>query len=162
MNPAQYHILKETSQTIGELLKAQYKQVGYKRVHLVVAAPKQENIEGKLPAVSIYLYNVTLDEEGIASNRSERSIHRVMNTDGTTREGWGLFEHGALGRHAERVGLEGHVGREFALALRSAVEADGAVEVFVAAVVGKLGGRVTRFGHRAGVELAGAVRGADV
>ena len=64
---------------------------------------------------------------------------------------------GALGRHAERVGLEGHVGREFSFALRGAVKTNGTVEIFVAAVVGKLGGRVTRFGHCAGVELAGAV-----
>lgn len=82
----QHHIIKETSESLGELLQSVFRESGYKRVHLVVAAPKQEAIEGKLPAVSVYLYNVTLDEEGIASNRSERSIHRVMNTDGTTRE----------------------------------------------------------------------------
>src|SRR6202171_3934920 len=70
--------------------------------------------------------------------------------------------HGALGGHAERVGLEGHVGREFTFALRSAVEADGTVEIFVAAVVGELGGRVTRFGDGAGVELAGAVGRSDI
>jgi hypothetical protein len=86
MNPAQYHILKETSQTIGELLKQQYKQVGYKRVHLVVAAPKQENIEGKLPAVSIYLYNVTLDEEGISNNRTGQYIDEEIGPDGNVRE----------------------------------------------------------------------------
>ena len=55
-----------------------------------------------------------------------------------------------------------HVGREFSFALRGAVETDGTVEIFVAAVVGKLGGRVTRFGHRAGVELAGAVGRSDI
>ncbi|MBL9004813.1 MAG: DUF4255 domain-containing protein [Myxococcales bacterium] len=86
MNPAQYHILKETSQTIGELLKQQYKQVGYKRVHLVVAAPKQENIEGKLPAVSVYLYNVTLDEEGISNNRTGQFIDEEIDADGQLRE----------------------------------------------------------------------------
>jgi len=86
MNPAQYHILKETSQTIGELLKQQYKQVGYKRVHLVVAAPKQENIEGKLPAVSIYLYNVTLDEEGVSNNRTGQYIDEEIGPDGNVRE----------------------------------------------------------------------------
>jgi hypothetical protein len=86
MNPAQYHILKETSQSIGELLKNNYKQVGYKRVHLVVAAPKQENIEGKLPAVSIYLYNVTLDEEGVSSNRAAQYIDEEVGPDGQIRE----------------------------------------------------------------------------
>lgn len=86
MNPAQYHILKETSQTIGELLKQQYKQVGYKRVHLVVAAPKQENIEGKIPAVSVYLYNVTLDEEGISNNRTGQYVDEEIGVDGQLRE----------------------------------------------------------------------------
>lgn len=86
MNPGQYHILKETSQSIGELLKQQYKLIGYKRVHLVVAAPKQENIEGKLPAVSIYLYNVTLDEEGISNNRSGQYIEEEVGPDGEVRE----------------------------------------------------------------------------
>jgi hypothetical protein len=86
MNPAQYHILKETSQSIGELLKQNYKQVGYKRVHLVVAAPKQENIEGKMPAVSIYLYNVTLDEEGISNNRGAQYIEEEIGPDGQIRE----------------------------------------------------------------------------
>jgi hypothetical protein len=86
MNPAQYHILKETSQSIGELLKQNYKQVGYKRVHLVVAAPKQENIEGKMPAVSIYLYNVTLDEEGISNNRGAPYIEEEIGPDGQIRE----------------------------------------------------------------------------
>jgi len=86
MNPAQYHILKETSQSIGELLKQQYKQAGYKRVHLVVSAPKAENIEGKLPAVSVYLYNVTLDEEGISSNRTGQFIEEEVGPDGQVRE----------------------------------------------------------------------------
>jgi hypothetical protein len=54
------------------------------------------------------------------------------------------------------------VGRELALALRLAVEADGAVEVFVAGVVREFGSSLARLGHGAGVELAGAVRGADV
>ena len=86
MNPGQYHIIKETSQTIGELLKQQYKQIGYKRVHLVVAAPKQENIEGKMPAVSLYLYNVTLDEEGISNNRGAQYIDEEIGADGQARE----------------------------------------------------------------------------
>ena len=82
----QHHIIKETSESLGELLQAVFRESGYKRVHLVVAAPKQEATEGKLPAVSVYLYNVTLDEEGISSNRMERRIERVMDADGSTRE----------------------------------------------------------------------------
>ena len=64
VSPAQHHIIKETSESLGELLQGVFRDSGYKRVHLVVAAPKQEAIEGKLPAVSVYLYNLTLDEEG--------------------------------------------------------------------------------------------------
>ena len=36
MIPGQHHIIKETSESIGELLKTQFKEIGYKRVHLVV------------------------------------------------------------------------------------------------------------------------------
>src|SRR5947209_12338411 len=86
VSPGQHHIIKETSESLGELLQGVFRDSGYKRVHLVVAAPKQESIEGKLPAVSVYLYNVTLDEEGISSNRLERRIERVMDSDGNTRE----------------------------------------------------------------------------
>src|SRR5437879_3119698 len=86
VSPGQHHIIKETSESLGELLQGVFRDSGYKRVHLVVAAPKQESIEGKLPAVSVYLYNLTLDEEGISSNRLERRIERVMDTDGNTRE----------------------------------------------------------------------------
>ena len=46
--------------------------------------------------------------------------------------------------------------------LRGAVEADGSVEIFIAVVVGELGGRVTRLGHRAGVELADNVGRSDI
>jgi len=86
MIQGQHQNIKETSDTIGELLKDQYKQIGYKRVHLVVAAPKQDAIEGKLPAVSVYLYNVTLDEEGISNNRTGRYIEEELGPDGQLRE----------------------------------------------------------------------------
>ena len=82
----QHHIIKETSESLGELLQGVFKESGYKRVHLVVAAPKQEAIEGKLPAVSVYLYNLTLDEEGISNNRTERVIERVIAADGSVKE----------------------------------------------------------------------------
>jgi hypothetical protein len=47
--------------------------------------------------------------------------------------------------------LQAHVGGELALALRPAVETDRAVEIFVAIVVGELGGEVAGFGDRAAV-----------
>ena len=82
----QHHIIKETSESLGELLQGVFRDSGYKRVHLVVAAPKQEAIEGKLPAVSIYLYNLTLDDEGISNNRTERVVERVIAADGSVKE----------------------------------------------------------------------------
>ena len=60
----QHHIIKEAGESLGQLLQTVFKESGYKRVHLVVAAPKQEAIEGKLPAVCVYLYNISLDDEG--------------------------------------------------------------------------------------------------
>ncbi len=86
MIEGQHHIIKETSETIGELLKQQFKAIGYKRVHLVVAAPKQEAVEGKLPAISVYLYNITLDEEGISNNRTAQYIEEEVLPDGTVHE----------------------------------------------------------------------------
>ena len=83
---AQHHIIKETGESLGQLLQTVFREAGYKRVHLVVAPPKQESIEGKLPAISVYLYNVTLDEEGISSNRTERYIEQVLQPDGTFKE----------------------------------------------------------------------------
>ncbi len=85
MIAGQHHIIKETSETIGELLKQKFKEIGYKRVHLVVAAPKQEAVEGKLPAISVYLYNVTLDEEGISNNRTEQYVDTEL-VNGEVRE----------------------------------------------------------------------------
>ncbi len=82
----QHHIIKETSESLGQLLQATFRESGYKRVHLVVAAPKQDAIEGKLPAVSVYLYNITLDEEGISSNRTERFIEQEIQPDGSVKE----------------------------------------------------------------------------
>ncbi len=79
---AQHHIIKEAGETLGQLLQAIFKENGYKRVHLVVAAPKQEAIEGKLPAVCVYLYNISLDEEGIGSNRTGTYVEQVMGPDG--------------------------------------------------------------------------------
>ncbi len=86
MMVGQHHIIKETSESLGQLLQGTFRESGYKRVHMVVAAPKQEAIEGKLPAVSIYLYNLTIDEEGISSHRTERRIEQELQPDGSIKE----------------------------------------------------------------------------
>src|SRR3954471_8448537 len=69
---------------------------------------------------------------------------------------------GAFGGHAKRVSLRAHVGGEFTPALCLAIEADRTIEVLIAAVVGELGGRISRFGDCPGVELAGAVGRPDI
>src|SRR5215467_7567345 len=86
LSPSQHHIIKEAGETIGQLLQAVFKENGYKRVHLVVAAPKEDAVEGKLPAVCVYLYNVSLDEEGIGSNRTAQYIDTVITPEGKTKE----------------------------------------------------------------------------
>ncbi len=86
MSNTQHHILKETGESLGQLLQNVFKDNGYKRVHLVVAAPKSEAIEGKLPAVCVYLYNVQLDEEGVSNNRSAQWIETVIGADGLPHE----------------------------------------------------------------------------
>ncbi len=51
----------------------------------------------------------------------------------------------ALGRAAERMRLDAHIGRELSLALGIAVEPDRTVEILVAGIVGRLRGRVPSF-----------------
>jgi uncharacterized protein DUF4255 len=82
----QHHIIKEAGESLGQLLQSIFKDTGYKRVHLVVAAPKSEAIEGKLPAVCVYLYNISLDEESLGSNRSGQYVETVIGADGRPRE----------------------------------------------------------------------------
>jgi hypothetical protein len=82
----QHHVIKEAGESLGQLLQAVFKESGYKRVHLVVAAPKQEAIEGKLPAVCFYLYNISLDDEGLGTNRTGQYLETVVGPDGRTRE----------------------------------------------------------------------------
>ena len=81
----QHHIIKETSETLSRLLQDEFKRNGYKRVHIVEQAPKPDAIEGKLPAVSVYLYQLSLDPEGTdATPHSE--IVEVAQDDGTIKE----------------------------------------------------------------------------
>src|ERR1700745_3717994 len=82
----QHHVIKEAGDSLGQLLQTVFKESGYKRVHMVVAAPKQEAIEGKLPAVCVYLYNISLDEEGIGSNRTELFVDQQVQADGSIKE----------------------------------------------------------------------------
>lgn len=86
LSAGQHHVIRDAQESIGELLIDVFKQHGYKRVHLVVEAPGSEAIEGKLPGISVYHYNMTLDEEGLAANRSSTYLDQVMGADGRMRE----------------------------------------------------------------------------
>ncbi len=77
----QHHIIKETSETLSKLLQNEFRQAGYKRVQIVEEAPKPDAIEGKLPAVSIYLYQVSLDAWGGDGNISAE-IFSEFDEDG--------------------------------------------------------------------------------
>lgn len=85
MATPQHHIIKETSETLSRLLQDEFKRNGYKRVHIVEQAPKPDAVEGKLPAVSVYLYQISIDPEGFdATPHSE--IVEVPQPDGTIKE----------------------------------------------------------------------------
>ncbi len=63
-----------------------FAEAGYRRVHIIVAAPNKEAVEGKLPAVGVYLYNITLDEEGLGNNRGATFIDKIIDKNGKVQE----------------------------------------------------------------------------
>lgn len=73
----QHHIIKETSESLSKLLQRDFRASGYKRVQIVEDAPKPDVMEGKLPAVSIYLYQVALDATGGEGNMTNE-IYSVV------------------------------------------------------------------------------------
>lgn len=85
MSTPQHHIIKETSETLSRLLQDEFKRNGYKRVHIVEQAPKPDAIEGKLPAVSVYLYQLSIDAEQTYGNITSELIE-VQQPDGTIKE----------------------------------------------------------------------------
>lgn len=85
MSTPQHHIIKETSDSISRLLQEEFKRSGYKRVHIVDQAPKPDAIEGKLPAVSLYLYQISVDPDGLDGNAATEIVE-VAQPDGTLKE----------------------------------------------------------------------------
>jgi hypothetical protein len=81
----QHHIIKETSESVSRLLQEEFKRNGYKRVHIIEEAPKPEAVEGKLPAVSVYLYQVSLDPVGVDGHIHHERV-TVEKEDGTVEE----------------------------------------------------------------------------
>jgi len=82
---AQHHIIKDTSDTLEKLLQDEFRRAGYKRVHIVDEAPKPDAVEGKLPAISVYLYQVSLDTEGVDGNVYHELVE-VEKKDGSIEE----------------------------------------------------------------------------
>ncbi len=85
MSTPQHHIIKETSDSISRLLQEEFKRSGYKRVHIVDQAPKPDAIEGKLPAVSLYLYQIAVDPDSMEGN-AVTEVVEVAQPDGTLKE----------------------------------------------------------------------------
>ena len=81
----QHHIIKETSDTISRLLQDEFKRNGYKRVHIIDGAPKPDAVEGKLPAVSVYLYQMAVDPDG-TDYTPHNDIVEIPQEDGTVKE----------------------------------------------------------------------------
>ncbi|WP_428269703.1 Pvc16 family protein [Haliangium sp.] len=70
---------------MSRLLQDEFKRNGYKRVHIIEEAPKPDAVEGKLPAVSVYLYQVSLDPVGVDGN-VHHEIVQVEKDDGSMEE----------------------------------------------------------------------------
>jgi hypothetical protein len=85
MTTPQHHIIKETSDSLSRLLQEEFKRNGYKRVHIIDQAPKPDAVEGKLPAVSLYLYQLALDPYQEDGNVTQEVVE-VAQTDGTIKE----------------------------------------------------------------------------
>ena len=85
MSTPQHHIIKETSDSLSRLLQDEFKRNGYKRVHIIDEAPKPDAVEGKLPAVSLYLYQIALDPFSEDGN-AVQEIVEVAQQDGSTKE----------------------------------------------------------------------------
>ncbi len=70
---------------MSRLLQDEFKRNGYKRVHIIDQAPKPDAVEGKLPAVSLYLYQIALDPFSEEGNMAEEVVE-VAQPDGTIKE----------------------------------------------------------------------------
>jgi hypothetical protein len=78
---SQHQIIKETTETLVQLLTNVFKDHGYKRVHVIVEAPKPDAIEGKLPAVCAYLYQIGPNWEGIGFG-DHYAVRKVRTPEG--------------------------------------------------------------------------------
>ncbi len=82
---SQHHIIKEAGDTVARLFQNIFKENGYKRIQVVTAAPKDEEVSGKMPAVGIYLHSIALEEDG-SNNRAQSYIETEIAADGSLHE----------------------------------------------------------------------------
>lgn len=75
----QYEVIRDIEESLKELLKSCFEAVGFKSVHFYTDIPTTEKIK-KLPAVSLYMYNINSDER-----YRERESILVSETDGDGR-----------------------------------------------------------------------------
>jgi uncharacterized protein DUF4255 len=78
----QHQIIKDTTETLVQMLTNVFKDHGYKRVHVIVEAPKPDAIEGKLPAVCVYLYQVGPNWEGTGLGVEYEETHTIRTNEG--------------------------------------------------------------------------------
>jgi len=82
----QYRIIKDTSQTLRELLLESLRHADDEPIDVITVAPGKDAVPGNRPIVSLYLYNLGIDEEGVSGNRGDRRIERVEDENGKFRE----------------------------------------------------------------------------
>lgn len=82
---AQHHIIKESTESLARLFQEQFRRNGYSRVHIVEQAPKPDAIEGKLPSVSLYLYQISVDPDGFDANVHNELVSKA-DEQGETKE----------------------------------------------------------------------------
>ena len=83
---AQHQIIKETTDTLVDLLETTFKDSGYKRVHIIVEAPKPDAIEGKLPAICLYLYQIGPEWEGVPLGNMYDGPRKMRTPEGKVIE----------------------------------------------------------------------------
>jgi hypothetical protein len=82
---SQHQIIKETTETMVQMFTNAFKDHGYKRVHVIVEAPKPDAIEGKLPAVCVYLYQIGPNWDGTGLN-DYVEVKKVRTPEGKVLE----------------------------------------------------------------------------
>ncbi len=81
----QHHIIRDTSATLAQLLREELERAGYPRISIIDQAPRPDVIEGKLPALSLYLYQLAVDAEGHDATPGSEVVE-VAQPDGTVKE----------------------------------------------------------------------------